>query len=60
MRQLTQGVNSLELSINILSSGQAVSAIRAAMDDYTRMTCISFRQRTMADSDYVRFFAGSG
>ncbi len=39
--------------------GQAINGIRDAMNDYTRMTCISFVQRTN-QRDYVRFFPGNG
>lgn len=38
----------------------AREAIQLAMNDYTTMTCITFRVRTANDADYVRFFRGNG
>lgn len=41
-------------------AGQSArTAIQNAMNEYTRESCIRFRQRT-TESDYVRFFTGNG
>ena len=38
----------------------AVQAVYEAMEEYMNSTCISFRPRSLGDTDYVRFYKGVG
>lgn len=44
----------------ILGTGKVVKALKKAVEQFHRRTCIRFKKKTGKDIDYLEIFQGSG